>query len=112
MMDLHPYAGLAACNPGRTARFRRGGLLIALTWKYSKEWEAKVWGPNGVTPGQLEAIANGLKLDFYSIESYLSADFKTYVYVITGGRELDPNLLAEYESILEQPHKSFRRPPL
>lgn len=107
MMDLHPYAGLAACNPGRTARFRRAGLLIALSYSPSREWEAKVWGPDGVSTNQLEGIAKALELDFYSVESYLSADFKTYVYVISGGRRIAPELQCEYDELISQRRAAF-----
>lgn len=106
-MDLYPYAGLVACNPGRTARFRRAGLLIALTWTPSREWEAKIWGPNGVTANQLEGIAKALELDFYAIESYLSADFQSYVYVITGGRHIAPELQRQYDELISQRRDTF-----
>lgn len=106
-MDLYPFAGLAACNPGRTARFRRAGLLIALTWTPSREWEAKVWGPNRVSVNQLEGIAKALELHFYTIESYLSADFTTYVYVITGGRHISPELQHDYDAIISQRRAAF-----
>lgn len=110
-MDLYPYAGLAACNPGRTARFRRAGLLIALTWTPSREWEAKVWGPNGVSVNQLEGIAKALELDFYAVESYLSADFQTYVYVITGGRRIAPELQRECDELISRRRESFTPVP-
>jgi len=110
-MDLYPYAGLAACNPGRTARFRRAGLLIALTWTPSREWEAKVWGPNGVSANQLEGIAKALELDFYAIESYLSADFESYVYVIFGGRRIAPELQREYDELISRRRETFTPVP-
>lgn len=98
MINLHPYAGLAACNPGREARFRRDGLLIKLRWLPDREWEVRVWGPKGVTPAQLEAIARALGLDHYTVESSLSpADFTTYVYLLRGGCAIPPELQAEYE---------------
>ncbi|GEM83922.1 hypothetical protein MHY01S_20880 [Meiothermus hypogaeus NBRC 106114] len=102
MMDLHPYAGLAACNPCRTARFRRAGLLISLTYMTSGRWEAKVWGPNGVSPGQLEGIAKALHLDSYAVSSYLAADFKTYVFVISGSRDIVPELKVEYDELTQR----------
>lgn len=102
MSDLHPYPGLAATNPGRTARFRWAGLLIALTWTPSQEWQVRVWGPKGVSRDQLEGIATALELDFWTVDSYLSADFTTYVYEIRGGRHLSPELRYEYERILDE----------
>lgn len=109
--DIDVYIGLAACNPGREARFRYAGLFVAMRFVPTSEcsWEAKVWAGRHKTPStaQLEGIVTALELEFWRIESYLSADFESYVYVIRGGRSVLPSLMREYESIIERRHEQF-----